>query len=160
MAPAELFRQLTPERQRQVHLRLCEEALRVWTAYAAEHSPIRYVDSVVGIAHEVDLTLPHDALRSARAGADLADVRGRYREPIVAMQDDDLQFPDPVEFAYYAIYNCFRRHACADDIDPWLIVNQALASSEDEGSWARRLAAAVAAASQPDTAGSGPNDVF
>src|SRR4051794_19128562 len=101
MAPAESFRRLTPGRQRQVHLRLCEEALGVWAAYAREHSPLRYSDSVVGMRHEVDVRLPHDALRSAHAGADLADVKGRYREPIVALQDDDLEFPDPIGFAYY-----------------------------------------------------------
>jgi hypothetical protein len=107
MAPAESFRRLTPERQRQVHLVLCEEALGVWTAYAAAHAPLRYTDSVVGMRHEVDMRLPHDALRSAKAGADLADVGRRYREPIVAMQDDDLEFPDPIQFAYYTVYTAF-----------------------------------------------------
>ena len=146
MTPAESFRRLPPERQRRVHLRLCQEALGVWTEYAAEHAPIRYTDSLVGMRHEVDVHLPHDALRSANAGADLADVDNRYREPIVAMQDDDLEFPDPIEFAYYAIYNCFRRHAREEEIDPWLIVNQALSSVDDEASWSPRLTAAVAAA--------------
>ena len=147
MTPADSFRQLTPERQRQVHLRLCEEALGVWRAYVAQHSPIRYMDSVVGMRHTVDVDLPHDALRSAIAGADLADVDSRYGEPIVAMQDDDLQFPDPVLFAYYAIYNCFRRHALAEQIDSWLIVNQALSSIDDEASWSPRLTAAIEATS-------------
>jgi hypothetical protein len=122
----------------------------VWDAYATEHAPIRYADSVVGMRHGVDMRLPHDALRSATAGADLADVDGRYREPIVAMQDDDLVFPDPIKFAYYAVYNCFRRHALGEVIDPWLIVNQALASIDDERSWSQRLTAAVAAASKPN----------
>jgi hypothetical protein len=48
-------------------LLLCEEALGVWNAYAAEHAPIRYSDSVVGMRHKVDLRLPRDALRSAQA---------------------------------------------------------------------------------------------
>jgi hypothetical protein len=147
MAPAESFQRLTPERQRQVHLLLCEEALGVWNAYAAEHAPIRYSDSVVGMRHKVDLRLPRDALRSAQAGTDLADVERRYQEPIVAMQDDDLEFPRPIKFAYYAIYNCFRRHALANEIDAWLIVNQALASIDHECSWSQRLTAAIAAAS-------------
>ena len=147
MTPAESFRHLPPERQRQVHLRLCEEALGVWNAYAAEHAPIRYSDSVVGMRHKVDLLLPQDAFRSAEAGTDLADVERRYLEPTVAMQDDDLEFPRPIKFAYYAIYNCFRRHALAEEIDAWLIVNQALASFDDERSWSQRLTAAIEAAS-------------
>jgi len=145
--PADLFRRLTPDHQRRVHLRLCVEALGVWLAYTAEHAPIRYYDTVVGIGHEVDVLLPGDALRSADAGADLANVDGRYDEPIVAMQGDDLEFPDPVEFAYYAVYNCFRRHARGDAIDPWLIVNQALSSIDDASTWSPRLMAAMTAAS-------------
>jgi len=121
--------------------------LGVWTAYSAEHAPIQYIDSVVGMRHEVDARLPHDALRSAQAGADLAEVQQRYREPIAAMQDDDLGFPDPVAFAYYSIHNCFRRHALGEQLDPWLIVNQALASIDDDESWSSRLSTAVAAAS-------------
>lgn len=147
MTPAESFRQLTSERQREVHFRLCEEALGAWSVYAAEHLAIRYTDSVVGMVHEVDVALPNDALRSARAGVDLATVQGRYVEPIIAIQDDDLQFPDPIEFAYYALYNCFRRYALGEEIDAWLIANQALSSIDDEGSWSQRLSAAVAAVS-------------
>ena len=145
MTPAETFRQLTAERQRQVHLRLCEEALGVWDAYVTENAPIHYADSVVGMRHDVDVRLPHDALRAAKAGADLANVAGRYREPIVAMQDHDLEFPESIGFAYYAVYNCFRRHACGEEIDPWRIVNQALSSIDDESSWLPRLTAAMAA---------------
>jgi hypothetical protein len=146
MTPAESFGQLGADRQRQVHLSLCEDALETWSSYVGTRPPLRYVDSVVGMRHEVDVGLPADALRSARAGVDLANVESRYREPIVAMQDDDLTFPDPVEFAYYAIYNCFRKHACGEDIDPWLIVNQALSSNDNKESWAPRLTQAMARA--------------
>ena len=124
---------------------MCEFALEAWTSYARNHAPLRYTDSVVGMRHEVDVGLPADALRSARAGADLADVEGRYGEPIAAMQDDNLKFPDAVEFAYYAIYNCFRKHACGEDVDSWLIVNQALSSSDDKELWLPRLTQAIAA---------------
>jgi hypothetical protein len=143
---AETFHQLTPGHQRQVHLALCEHALAVWVGYVKTRAPICYTDSVVGMRHEVDIELPADALRSARAGADLANVKSRYREPIVAMQDDDLMFPDPVTFAFYAIYHCFKKHACREDIDPWLIVNQALSSDDDSNSWKPRLTQAIAAA--------------
>jgi hypothetical protein len=146
MTPADSFAQLGADRQRQVHLLLCEEALEVWMNYVLARGPIRYADSVVAMQHEVDAGLPADAFRCARAGADLADVKRRYGEPIVAMQDGDLTFPREVEFAYYAIYNCFRKHACGEDIDPWLIVNQALSSNDNQESWTPRLTQAVAAA--------------
>ena len=115
-------------------------------SYVLAHAPIRYADSVVGMQHEVDVGLPADALRSARAGADLGNVENRYGEPIVAMHDGDLTFPGEVQFAYYAIYNCFRKHACGEDIDSWLIVNQALSSNDNQESWAPRLTQAMTAA--------------
>jgi len=146
MTPAESFGQLGADRQRQVHLSLCEAALETWMKYVRLRAPLRYADSVVGMRHEVDIGLPADALRSARAGVDLANVESRYSEPIVAMQDDDLTFPEPVKFAYYAIYNCFRNHACGEDIDPWLIVNQALSSDDNKDSWVPRLTDAMATA--------------
>ncbi|MFE1592052.1 hypothetical protein [Nocardia sp. NPDC058705] len=67
--------------------------------------------------HHVDVDLPSHALRAARAGVDSTDIGGRYLEPITALQDDDLAFPDSVELAYYAIYNCFRKYVRGDDLD-------------------------------------------
>jgi hypothetical protein len=145
MTLADSFRLLTPEQQRNVHLLLCEEALRIWDAYAARHAPIVYYDSVVGMRHQVDVGLAHDALRSARLGTDVEGIQERYLEPTVAMQDDDLVFPKTIEFAYYAIYNCFCKHACGDDVDPWLIVNQAISADDNEAAWSQRLTAAIAA---------------
>jgi len=143
MTPAHLFLQLTPERQKQVHFSLCEEALDVWEVYCKKRPRIRYVDTVVGMRHKVDLRLPYDALRSAQAGTDLADVEERYSEPIVAMQDSDLEFPRTIEFAYYAIYNCFCKYALTEKIDPSLFVKQALSSIDDPTSRAPRLLAAI-----------------
>lgn len=125
---------------------MCADALPVWIGYVRGRSAVlRYRDSVVGMRHDVDVELPGDALRSACAGADLTEVGERYLEPISALQDDDLAFPDPIEFAYYAMYNCFRRYARGDAIDDWVIVNQAL-SAHDVDEAASRLTRAIAAA--------------
>ncbi|MFF0454579.1 hypothetical protein [Nocardia africana] len=143
MTPSDLFFELGTEHRRQVHLSLCEDALSRWVDYVrGEPRALRYRDSVVGMRHQVDVELPADALRSARAGVDVADVRDRYLESICALQDDDLVFPDPVEFAYYAIYNCFRKYVRGDDIEDWLIVNQAL-SAHDIDEAAPRLTRAI-----------------
>ncbi|HET8647197.1 MAG TPA: hypothetical protein VFO85_17000, partial [Vicinamibacteria bacterium] len=104
-----------------------------------------YVDSVVGAKHSVDVALPRDALAAATSGRRSPDVEARYGEPLAALQDDDLQLPDAVEFAFYAAYNCYRRHAQEADVDDWLIVNQALAAlpeTEQRPALARALAAA------------------
>ncbi|MET9487385.1 hypothetical protein [Nocardia sp. NPDC006630] len=127
MTPRELFLQLGGDHRRQVHLALCDDALPTWITYIrSKRTPLRYRDSIVGMWHHVDPELPADALRAAHAGMDLADIGNRYLEPITALQDDDLSFPDPAEFTYYAIYNCFRKYVRGDDIPDWLIVNQAL----------------------------------
>ncbi|KAF0845719.1 hypothetical protein [Nocardia caishijiensis] len=131
MTPRDRFLRLDADRRRQVHLVLCAQALPTWTGYVrGKPAALRYRDSVVGMRHRVDVDLPADALRAVRTGADRADVSGRYLEPIAALHDDDLCLPDHVEFAYYAIYNCFRRYVCGDDIAEWLIVDQALAAHD------------------------------
>ncbi|MFD3593697.1 hypothetical protein ACFWU5_13285 [Nocardia sp. NPDC058640] len=142
MTPWQLFSQLGFEGRRQVHLSLCEDALLTWTDYVkGKPRALRYRDSVVGIRHRVDVELPADALGAARVGVDLADVGTRYLEPMTAMQDDDLAFPDSVAFAYYAIYNCFRKYVRGDDIPDQLIVNQALSAHDDSEVVARLMRA-------------------
>ncbi|GEM30629.1 hypothetical protein NN3_16360 [Nocardia neocaledoniensis NBRC 108232] len=143
MASTHPFFQLGADRRRLVHLALCEDALLTWNDYVQGNpAALRYRDSVVGMGHTVDVELPADALRAARAGVDLTDVDRRYLEPIAALQDDDLTFPDSVELGYYAIYNCFRKYVSGDDIQDWLIVNQAL-SVHPDGEVAARLTRAI-----------------
>ncbi len=126
------FFKLSANEKRKVHFKLCTHALRRWNEYTAKAESICYTDSVVGMNHELDLTLPGDAFSSAQAGSDTLDIEERYLEPIVAMQDNDLEFPMKIEFAYYAVYNLFRRYVLHDEIDDWLIVNQAVSCEKDE----------------------------
>jgi hypothetical protein len=102
-----------------------------------------YVESVVGTQQEVDRQLPADAYEAATQGVDWQNIRRRYLEPISALQDDDLKFPEHVELAYYAIYNLFRKYALREDCDDWLIVSQALSSEEDSQQWKVLLADAL-----------------
>jgi hypothetical protein len=132
---AEAFFRLDQPGKYQAHLFLCQYALGVWRAYIWEHGPISYVDTVVGAQHTLDHQLPHDALLSVEEGKDLTGVAARYAEPIAALQDDDLEFPDHIEFAYYAIYNLFCKYIRGAAIDDWLIVNQALSSETDSSKW-------------------------
>lgn len=135
MAVAKQFDSLKPEQKRAVHFLLCEQALKTWQDFVASRSPIHYAESVCGTKQVVDSTLPQDAFRAAQCGQDTAKVAQRYLEPIAALQDGDLQFAKSIEFTYYAIYNLFLKYACREDIDDWLIVNQALASEPDEAQW-------------------------
>lgn len=140
---AEQFLALSPERRRAVHLHLAEHALRAWREYIQSVGPIRYYESVCGTAQEVDAGLPADALAAAWRGEDTAQVASRYREPIVAMQAEDLEFPEHITFAYYALYNLFEKYVLHREIDDWLIVNQALSSEATESRWAPMLQRAL-----------------
>jgi hypothetical protein len=139
----ETFSNLTGEQKRFVHIYLCENALNVWTTYAAKSGEIAYVESIVGTRQIVDIRLPKDAFESAQNGEDLSKVDDRYAEPITAMHDDDLEFPDQIEFAYYAIYNLFNKYVLHRKIDDWLICNQALSAETDENMWRKLLKQAI-----------------
>ena len=139
------FHALSPAGRFQAQQMLCRHALSAWQRYIHAHGPIHYRESVTGTSQTVDDRLPADALRAAAAGDDLADVARRYQEPIVALQEDDLVFPQHIEYSYYAIYNLFRRRVQgAEQVDDWLVVNQALSSSPDPEAWRPMLEAALA----------------
>ena len=132
------FLTLGPDQRRSVYFALCEPALAVWHSYAQRRGEMAYVESVIGprppaagTRQAVDQQLPAEALASARQGDDRTNVAQRYLEPIAALQADDPAFPGPVTFAYYAIYNLFRKYAAQAEVDDWLIVNQALAAEAD-----------------------------
>jgi hypothetical protein len=126
------FLMLSADLRKLVHIELCKQALRVWEEYCRVHGDLSYVETVCGTKQSVDRTLPEAAIRSVISGKDVENVAHRYQEPIAAMRDDDLEFPDAVEFAYYSIYNLFDRYVNDRIEDDWLIVNQAL-SAHGEG---------------------------
>jgi hypothetical protein len=98
---------------------------------------------MAGTRQKVDAQLPEDAFKCAQNGADLTGVEKRYQEPIAAMQDLDLEFPEQIKFAYYSLYNLFRRYALRKETDDWVIVNQALSAEIDNGKWAQMLNEAI-----------------
>ncbi|MEO8705731.1 MAG: hypothetical protein ABI867_37210 [Kofleriaceae bacterium] len=103
-----------PEYRRHEAMRVaCAEALEVWRRYRHDGKPLEYVDSVIGIRHTVDDGLPQRALAEVDAylAGEYVDAKqsdADFTEPIVAMQDDDLDLPRPVAQAYYAIFNLHR----------------------------------------------------
>lgn len=140
---AKRFHDLDASRRRSVHLRLCEFALKKWQQYCCHSETFRYVESVSGVQQTVDKGLPAIAFGVMTSGGDALEIDRRYDEPIAALHDEDLVFPEPITFAYYAIYNGFRKVALGEDVDDWLIVNQSLASVEDPSVWASTLDAAI-----------------
>jgi hypothetical protein len=140
---ADEFLTLAPEKRRIVHLAVCEHALQVWNLYGNTHKRIQYTESIAGTRQEVDKQLPVDAFEAAKQGVDSENIKNRYVEPIVAMEDDDLVFPDNIQFAYYALYNLFNKYAQGETVDDWLIVNKALSSEDDSKKWDALLTHAI-----------------
>lgn len=151
----DIFLMLQPNLKKAVHLDLCDQALRVWKDYCDHDGTLDYVETVCGTKQVVDATLPAAAMQAVRIGKDSGNVAFRYQEPIAAMQDDDLQFPDDIEFAYYSIYNLFRRYIGSTMEDDWLIVNQALSAQGKDSDYASILAASIDQASEQNAGGNG-----
>lgn len=139
----ENFIDLVNEKKRIVHFELCRNALEVLNKYFSAIGKIEYVETVVGAKHTVDKKLPGDAFLSAENGKDMYKSEKRFVEPIVALQDEDISFPENIEFAYYAIYNLFRKYALGAKVDDWLIVNQALSSEIEDKKWDGLLGKAI-----------------
>jgi hypothetical protein len=138
-----IFLSLNDKQKSFVHFELCRNALRIWSDYVAGFEEITYVEGVVGTFQVVDKMLPDDAFEAAVIGKDSAKIDGRYAEPITAMHDDDLEFPSNIEFAYYAIYNLFNKYVLRQNIDDWLICNQALAAETNDEIWQKLLDDAI-----------------
>ena len=78
------------------------------------NNAVTYVDSIVGLEHTLDAGLGSRALtwvqHAVATGvfASSPEISKAYGEPLSALQDDDLDLPDPIEQAFYAIYNLYR----------------------------------------------------
>ena len=140
---ADKFAELSPDAQRRVHFVLGRHALEKWRDYCTANPVMHYVESVCGTDQSVDVSLPDDAFACAERACDDRQVAKRYREPIAAMQDDDLEIPETMAFAFYAIYNLFNKYAKNEPVDAWLIVNQSLSSEQGEPLWRALLELAI-----------------
>lgn len=131
----EEFLSLSDEEKRLVQFILCENAVSILNRYFAETGEIEYVESIVGTTQIVDSKLPSDAFEAAQTGKNLHNVNYRFAEPITAIQEEDLIFPEEIEFAYFSIYNLFQKFVLRREIDDWVIVNQAVSAEKDESKW-------------------------
>lgn len=136
------FFALSAERRRGVHFALCQHALQIWQRALADQQ-ITYHDSVVGLKHTLDQALPAEAYQAALAGQAQASLDKRYLEPLVALQDEDLELPGPLSYAFYALYHLYQKYAKGAEVDDWLIVNQALAAENDQQRWLQLMQAAL-----------------
>ena len=130
---AEKFFAMPEQKRRLVLLNLCRKALAVWEAQFPRGGTRFYKESVTGTTQLLDVELPREALQELFDSECSVDVQDRYREPIVALQNLDLELPGSAELAYYAIYNAHCRYRRDTPIDERLILNQALSCLPEAG---------------------------
>lgn len=126
------FNGLPADERRKALTRLAQLSQQVWHEFTARKGRIRYRDSVVGMSHELDQSLPDRAIEAIVGLGDSKTVADGYLEPVAALQDMDLELPERVEFAFYAIYNLFRKYCQHEQIDESLILKQILSSLPGE----------------------------
>jgi len=98
-------------------LRLLRMALPIWDGHTQGH-PVRYRDSVVAMEHRIApdmLARTIDAIErhirapwflrwlSLRIG--LMRLATEFDDPIVSLQDLDMEWPEPVKLTFYAAHN-------------------------------------------------------
>lgn len=113
----EFFLVLDHEGKRAVHFYLCDHALKIWSLFVSNFDDLVYIESIVGTRQVVDKQLPYHALEAARQSIRNDDIAWRYLEPFAAMQDGDLEFPEIITYAYYAVYNLFQKYAQNQPVD-------------------------------------------
>lgn len=138
--PYQKYTELNPEQKSQLHYSLCLKSLEVWNVYTIKQKKIVYTEMVCGTRQVVDNELPIKAYKAACKGKRSRSISQSYLEPMSAIQDDDLAFPENIEYAYYSIYNFYNKYSEKEDIDDWIIVNQALSSETlSEDGYKRKL---------------------
>ncbi len=113
----ELINGLPQQGQVAMAVHFAELAMPIWTRFA-EKDDRSYVDGVVGLRHVISATLPQEALaimkaelsqpghcRSETGAAALKALSHEFVEPIVALQDDDWELPEPVRLVFFAHSN-------------------------------------------------------
>ena len=126
---AEEFFALGKEDKKKVHIAMAELSLISWNELLVKGDiPLSYRETVAGTIQSVDANLPKNALDAVIGELSGEGILQEYVEPICALQDDDWDFNDDGEMAYYAIYNTFCKYVLLQEVDDWLIVNQALSS--------------------------------
>jgi len=128
----EKYHSLSIGKQKEVQIFLCELAYKKWLHYLTKNNIKTYVESVCGTKQKIDKNLPFDAIQAVKEKNYTTDISSRYLEPITAMQDLDLEFPNEIEFSYYCVYNLFEFYITKKEIDSCIIINQALSALEKD----------------------------
>jgi hypothetical protein len=122
------FMALNADAKKQAYIQACQKTLVVWEALVKQGKELSYRDSIVGMKHTINSNIPKLALQAIICSQPSQEISNVYLEPITALQDMDWRPPENIEFAYYAIYNLYRKYCEGIEIDDWLIINQCISA--------------------------------
>ena len=125
------FKNLSADETKKAHVRACAYSVSAWDKFCANGRNLTYKDSVVFLTHSVDKSLLNSALQAVidNHSDGLLDS---FLEPINALEEMDWTPGQNIEYAFYSIYNLYKKYCHKEEIDNWLIINQALSSESDE----------------------------
>lgn len=129
------FISLDANEKKKALIKACTYSLAAWDAFTKKSKKLSYRDSVVLMKHQIEKGLPRNALQAVIDGLPNKRIEECYLEPIAALQDMDWEPPENIEYAFYSIYNLYRKYCEGAEIDDWLIINQSLSSETDEKKW-------------------------
>ncbi len=109
------FISLDAEARRKAHIKACTCSLAVWDEFCQNGKKLSYRDSVVLMKHRIEKELPGKALQAVIQNAPCKDIAASYLEPISALQDMDWEPPEHIKYAFYSIYNLYRKYC--DDLE-------------------------------------------
>ena len=130
--PFHKFEELDAQAKKKAHIKACEYSLLAWEAFVQKGKNLSYRDSIVLMKHHINKCLPSNALKAVKNNTPNIEINELYLEPITALQDMDWEPPENIEYAYYSIYNLYKKYCEDEDIDDWLIINQCLSSAITE----------------------------
>lgn len=125
------FLGLKVTQKKKIDIFVCQISLSILDSYFSKICIIKYFESVCGTEQNLDLKLPIDAYNSVINNS-AGNIAERYIEPISALQNMDLELPSNIKSAYYSIYNLYNKYLMNKNIDDCLIINQSLASLDNE----------------------------
>jgi hypothetical protein len=143
---------LPNDQQFSLAIRLTKLVIPIWEKYA-DSNTTTYRDTVVGLTHSVNKNLLRKTVSSVEEyfgaipllkpiirNTQLKFYKSEFREPIVALQDDDWKLPNEVLMAFYSIRNLLdlalgKDKTGFDESTIYVIVNQAIDALESSQSF-------------------------
>ncbi len=138
MTLKELIAELPEQNKMLLAIEFLEKLLPVWENFSADYRNLQYVDSVVGLTHNVDSQIVKRTMSFAKDWINgkidkklQAKLTEQYVDPIVSLQDLDWEIPENIRLIFYASYNLLgkingEKETIFHEDQMYLVLNQAI----------------------------------